>query len=77
MVLGLLISYIGPLLELGKTFQLSKQSSTDLKSVQVENEQLRRQAEFLQSETVLRREARRQGMVAAGERAYVIGGLGR
>lgn len=77
MVLGLLISYIGPLLDLGKTFQLSRQSSADLQRVEAENAKLRRQAEFLQTETVLRREARRQGMVVEGERAYVIDGLGR
>ena len=76
-VLGLLISYIGPLLDLGRTFHLSKQSSADLERVQAENEKLRRQAEFLQSDTVLRREARRQGMVVPGERPYVINGLGR
>jgi cell division protein FtsB len=73
----LLISYISPLLDLGRTFQLSRQSSADLQQVRVENEKLQKQAEFLQSEAVLRREARRQGMVVEGERAYVISGLGR
>jgi hypothetical protein len=76
-VFGLLVSYISPLVDLGRTFQLSKQSTADLQRVRVENEILREKAEFLQSDTVLRREARRQGMVSEGERAYVIGGLGR
>lgn len=76
-VLGLLISYIGPLLDLGRTFHLSRQSSTELQQTRAENEKLQKQAEFLQSEAALKREARRQGMVAEGERAYVISGLRR
>jgi cell division protein FtsB len=76
-VLGLLISYIGPLLDLGRTFHLSRESSADLQQVRVENEKLQRRAELLQSEAALKREARRQGMIAEGERAYVISGLRR
>ena len=43
--------------------------------VAAENLRLKKLAERARSEAVLRREARRQGMIVVGEQAYVVNGM--
>lgn len=77
LVLVLLGSYVGPLLNLTQSYRLAGSTRAELQRVKAENEALERQTRYRQSEVVLEREARRQGMTMPGEQPYVVNGLGR
>lgn len=77
LVLVLLISYIGPLIDLTQSYRLAGSTRAELQRVTAENEALERRTRHLQSDVVLEREARRQGMVLPGEQPYVVNGLER
>jgi cell division protein FtsB len=74
-VFGLLVSYVGPLYNLAKTYRSAGATKAELHRVQAENAQLERRVRHVKSDTVLRREARRQGMIEPGEQAYVVNGI--
>lgn len=77
LVFVLLISYIGPLIDLNQSYRLAGSTRAELQKVTAQNEALERRAKHLQSDVVLEREARRQGMIVPGEQPYVVNGLGR
>lgn len=77
LVLVLLASYIGPLIDLNQSYRLAGSTRAELQRVTAENEALQRQTRHRQSDVVLEREARRQGMIVPGEQPYVVNGLGR
>lgn len=68
----ILFSYIGPTLNLVHTYRGTTQAKAELRGLQHENDRLHRTVQAADHPAVLEREARRQGMVAPGERAYVI-----
>lgn len=68
----ILFSYIGPTLNLIHTYQGTTQAKAELRGLQHENDRLHRGVQSADHPAVLEREARRQGMVASGERSYVI-----
>lgn len=74
-VIGIL--YIGPAYNLVTTYMHAGDTKEEFHRVLDENKQLKRLSERAGSEAVLRREARRQGMVLPGEQAYVVNGLNR
>jgi cell division protein FtsB len=76
-VFGLCLLYVGPIYNLVTTYRETGAVKEEFHRVQDENERLRSIAEQARSDAVLRREARRQGMVIPGEQAYVVSGLNR
>jgi len=77
LVLVILISYVGPLSNLVESYRLVGQTETELAEVKAENRDLERRTKHLTSDSVLEREARRQGMSFPDEQAYVVDGVGR
>lgn len=72
---ALIVSAIGPLINFGKTYRQAGATKAELRMVQAENGQLERRVKHVRSDAVLRREARRQGMIVVGEQAYVVNGI--
>lgn len=76
LVLGaVLLSYFNPLRDFVQTYRAAEQGKERLAALQVENGRLERRVAASRDPGVVEREARRQGMVWPGERAYVIKGL--
>ena len=67
--------YIGPALNWISTYQEAARQREQVAALRAENEKLRARKAELTAPGALEREARRLGMVKAGERAYVIDGL--
>jgi hypothetical protein len=72
---ALIVSAIGPAYHLVKTYRQAGATKAELRLVQAENGLLERRVKHVRSDAVLRREARRQGMVVPGEQAYVVNGI--
>lgn len=70
------LSYFNPAINLYNAYQAKTESAQSLNALERENDRLETQAESLTDASVLTREARRQGMVEPGERAYVVRDLG-
>ncbi len=77
MIVGLVFSYIGPLYNLAKTYRQAGASKVELHQALDRHAQLERRVKHVQSDAVLRREARRQGMVAPGEQAWAVNGISK
>jgi cell division protein FtsB len=67
--------YIGPAARWVTTYRQAKQKRAEVAALHVENRRLRAQQSELKRPSAQEREARRLGMVKAGERSYVIEGL--
>jgi cell division protein FtsB len=67
--------YIGPAARWVTTYRQAKQKRAEVAALHVENDRLRAQQRELQRPSAQEREARRLGMVKAGEKSYVIEGL--
>jgi cell division protein FtsB len=67
--------YIGPLRTWVSTWQEAKHKRQEVATLRTENKKLRAHEASLQRNSALEREARRLGMVKAGERAYIVEGL--
>jgi cell division protein FtsB len=72
---AVLASYVGPVLGLFDDWRDSRAERERYVDLQKENVRLHERAEALESPVAAEEEARRLGMVAPGERAYVIHGL--
>ena len=70
-----LVSYLNPLVNLLQAWQGSKSSDAQLVQLKREKVDLTERLREVSSPAALEREARRLGMVKAGERAYVIENL--
>jgi cell division protein FtsB len=78
LVLGaILISYLNPLIGFVHTYRDSGAAKAHLHELLVENKALHRRVQSSNDPSVLAQAARRQGMIAPGERAYVVHGLNR
>lgn len=77
LVFLILVSYVGPLGNMVRSYGLVGQTEAELIEVRSENRMLERRTKHLTSDSVLEREARRQGMALPGEQAYVVEGVGR
>jgi len=67
--------YIGPMRTWVSTWQEAKQKRGEVATLRAANQKLRAPQASLQGDSALEREARRLGMVKAGERAYIVEGL--
>jgi cell division protein FtsB len=77
-VLGaILVSYLNPLVGFVDTYRSSSAAKAHLHQLVVENKYLHHRVRSTNDPSVLQHEARRQGMIAPGERAYVVHGLNR
>ena len=69
--------YIGPAATWVSTYQEAKKRRSEVAALKAENQRLRERRRDLRDPASLEREARRLGMVKAGEKSYVIEGLPR
>jgi cell division protein FtsB len=67
--------YAGPMHSLWSTWGEAKRQREAVAELKAENAELRERRRQLLSPAALEREARRLGMVKAGERGYVVRGL--
>jgi cell division protein FtsB len=75
-VLALIVYlYVGPARTWVSTWQEARSKRKEVAALRAENERLRARRDDLRRASSLEREARRLGMVRAGERAYVVEGL--
>ncbi|MBK5231776.1 MAG: septum formation initiator family protein [Thermoleophilia bacterium] len=77
LVFILVFSYFNPLYNLARTYRQAGATKVELHRVQAENTQLERRVKHVRGDSVLRREARRQGLIVPGEQAYVVNGIKR
>jgi cell division protein FtsB len=70
-----LFLYIGPAARWVTTYRQAKEKRAEVAALHVENRRLRAQQRVLRRPSAQEREARRLGMVKAGEKSYVIEGL--
>ncbi len=67
--------YIGPLATWVATYKEAGHKRAEVAALKAENRRLQQRRAELRDPTALEREARRLGMVKAGEKSYVIEGL--
>jgi cell division protein FtsB len=75
-VLGFVVYlYIGPAANWVSTYKEAGRKRAEVAALKAENERLRERRSDLRDPASLDREARRLGMVKAGEKSYVVEGL--
>lgn len=74
-LVSLALLYIRPAASYVSTWRESKDRRAEVERLERENARLRARRAALRDEDTLEVEARRQGMVKPGERAYVVRGL--
>ncbi|MGB2851150.1 MAG: septum formation initiator family protein [Solirubrobacterales bacterium] len=72
---AVLASYVNPTIDLFRTWRDAGAAEQRLAELQAENDRLERRAAELKTPAAALREARKLGMVGAGEQGYVIKGL--
>jgi cell division protein FtsB len=71
----ILVSYLNPMMTFVQTYRDTRESRAHLQTVLRENDSLHIKVQSADDPEVLEREARSQGLVAPGERPYVVVGL--
>lgn len=71
-IFAVLVSYIGPTLNVFESWRESQAAESQLGELKAENEQLTRQVEALDEPSATMVEARKLGLIASGEQGYVI-----
>ncbi len=74
-IFAVLASYISPSLNVFETWRESNSAASRLGELKAENANLAQQAEQLKQPAAETVEARKLGLVASGEQAYVVDGL--
>jgi cell division protein FtsB len=74
-IFAVLLSYIGPTMSVFESWRESKAAKTRLAELKGENERLTKQAHALDSDAATLAEARKLGLAAPGEQAFVVKGL--
>jgi Septum formation initiator len=74
---GILLLYVGPAHSYWQTWNDARAKRADLHRLQQEHQRLLARRRALREPASLMREARRQGMVRQGERAFVVSNLPR
>lgn len=67
--------YVGPALHWVKTYRQAGRQRADVAALRAQNVKLRAERSALEGAGALEAQARKLGMVKAGERAYIISGL--
>ena len=65
--------YVGPAIKWVSTYRQAKEKRSDVAALKERHAELVRRKHELRDDRALEREARRLGMVKAGEKAYVVG----
>jgi cell division protein FtsB len=74
---AIIASYVKPALNFFDAWNDSKAEHASLVELQKENAELRKRVTAIQGEDAAERAARKMGMVASGERSYVIDSVSR
>jgi cell division protein FtsB len=75
-VLGaVLISFLGPATKYVRTWQLARETRSEVRELKTDNVRLRREAKILKDPQQIELRARQLGMARPGERVYVVRGL--
>jgi cell division protein FtsB len=74
-LLAVLISFLGPATKYVRTWQLARETRSEVRQLKFDNEHLRRQAKLLKDPQQIELRARQLGMAKPGERVYVVRGL--
>jgi cell division protein FtsB len=74
-LLGVVISFLGPATKYVRTWQLARQTRGEVQQLKTDNQRLRREAKMLKDPAEVQLRARRLGMARPGERVYVVRGL--
>lgn len=77
MVVALAFAAIKPAVNLFHNYRLVSETRVRLHETRAQTDQLERRVKHLRGDAVLRREARRQGMIEPGEQAWVVNGIKR
>jgi cell division protein FtsB len=72
---AVLFSYLSPAIDFVQTHRATTAAKAELHHLQAENRLLHQRVQSADDSGVLEQAARRQGLVAPGERAYAILGL--
>jgi cell division protein FtsB len=64
--------YVGPLVSWVSTYREAGEKRQEVAALKARNSELKQRRKELQDKRALEREARRLGMVKAGEKAYVV-----
>ena len=72
----ILYLYIGPAATWVSTYREAGRKRAEVAALKAENRRLRERGRQLRDPAAVEREARRLGMVKAGERSYVVEGVG-
>ena len=67
--------YVGPAISWIKTYREAGRQRSDVAALRAENAKLRARRDALNATDAMELAARKQGMVKAGERAYVVSGI--
>jgi cell division protein FtsB len=70
-----LFSFLGPATKYVRTWQLARETRSEVKQLRTDNAQLRREAKVLKDPVQIELRARQLGMARPGERVYVVRGL--
>ena len=71
----ILLSYLGPATRYVRSWQLKRETRTEIHQLREDNARLRQESKRLQNPQQVEIEARRLGMARPGERTFVIKGL--
>lgn len=74
-MIGVLALYVNPITAYYDTWQEAKTKRAEVADLRAENERLKERRADLRDPLLLEQEARKLGMVQAGERPFVIDGL--
>jgi hypothetical protein len=74
---AVLLSYLNPLIGFVHTYRSAGAAKVELHRLALENKRLHARVQSTDDPAVLEHEARRQGLIQAGERPYVVHGLNR
>ena len=72
---AVLFSYLNPAINFVHTYRATSAAKAELHQLQAENTRLHHRVQSADEPGVLERQARRQGLIAPGERPYAIRGL--
>jgi cell division protein FtsB len=70
-----LLSYLGPATRYVRSWQLARETHTEIHELRHNNARLRSESKRLQKPEQVELEARKLGMAKPGERVYVVRGL--
>jgi cell division protein FtsB len=74
-LVAVLCSFLGPATKYVRTWQLARETRTEVRELRDDNIRLRQKAKLLKEPQQIELRARQLGMARPGERVYVVRGL--